>query len=91
MLVVLQPARGGGLSTGLGHEAWKLPEAAKTIPQCQVSASNPFNCESFFHIPKRRHLAFFRGSQKFLAGASPNRSDNFASVRDAIRRIPNFS
>ena len=40
-------------------------EAAKTIPQCQVSASNPYICDSFLHIPKRRHLACF-------AGVSPN-------------------
>ena len=96
VMVVLQPAGGGGLSACLRHESRRLPEAAKTIHQCQVSASNPFICESFRHIPYVDTLHFLRGSQKCFAGVSHNRSlikineDNFASVRDAIRRILNF-
>ena len=95
-MVVLQPAGGGGLSACLRHESRRLAEAAKTIHQCQVSASNPFSCESFRHIPYVDTLHFLRGSQNCFAGVSHNRSlikineDNFASVRDAIRRILNF-
>ena len=74
VLVVLQPARGGGLSACLRHESRRLPEAAKTIHQCQVSASNTFICESFLHIPNVDTLHFLRGSQKCFAGVSHNRS-----------------
>ena len=73
-MVVLQPAGGGGLSACLRHESRRLPEAAKTIHQCQVSASNPFICESFHHIPYLDTLHFLRGSQKCFAGVSHNRS-----------------
>ena len=38
VLVVLQPARGQGLSAGLRHDSWRLPEAAKTIPGTAVSS-----------------------------------------------------
>ena len=51
-----------------------LPEAAKTIHQCQVSASNPFICESFRDIPYVDTLHFLRGSQKYFAGVSHDRS-----------------
>ena len=46
----------------------------KTIHQCQVSASNPFICEIFRHIPYVDTLHFLRGSQKCFAGVSHNRS-----------------
>ena len=46
----------------------------KTIHQCQVSASNPFICEIFHHIPYVDTLHFLRGSQKCFAGVSHNRS-----------------
>ena len=58
----------------LRHESRRLPEAAKTIHQCQVSASNPFICESFRHIPYVDTLHFLRGSHKCFAGVSRNRS-----------------
>ena len=74
VMVVLQPAGGGGLSACLRHESRRLPEAAKTIHQCQVSASNPFICESFHHIPYVNTLHFLRGSQNCFAGVSHNRS-----------------
>ena len=51
-----------------------LQKAAKTIHQCQISASNPFICESFCHIPYVDTLHFLRGSQKCFAGVSHNRS-----------------
>ena len=35
----------------------KLPQQYP-VPQCQVSASDPFTWESFLHILKLRHLAF---------------------------------
>ena len=73
-MVVLQPAGGGGLSECLRHESRRVPEAAKAIHQCQVSASNPFICESFRHIPYVDTLHFLRGSQTCFAGVSHNRS-----------------
>ena len=73
-MVVLQPAGGGGLSACLRRESRRLAEAAKTIHQCQVSASNPFSCESFRHIPYVDTLHFLRGSQNCFAGVSHNRS-----------------
>ena len=72
--MVLQPTRGGGLSACLRHESRRQPEAARTIHQCQVSASNPFICESFLHIPNVDTLHLLRGSQKCFAGVSHNRS-----------------
>ena len=74
VMVVLQPAGGGGLSACLRHESRRLAEAAKTIHQFQVSAYNPFICESFRHIPYVDTLHFLRGSQKCFAGVSHNRS-----------------
>ena len=38
MLVVLPPVRSQGLSAGLSHDAWRLPEAATTMPGTAVSS-----------------------------------------------------
>ena len=38
MLVVLPPVRSQGLSAGLSHDAWRLTEAATTIPGTAVSS-----------------------------------------------------
>ena len=73
-MVVLQPAGGGGLSACLRHDSRRLPEAANTIHQCQISTSNPFIRESFRHIPYVDTLHFLRGSQKYFAGVYHNRS-----------------
>ena len=38
MLVVLPPVRSRGLSAGLRHDSWTLPDAAKTVPGTAVSS-----------------------------------------------------
>ncbi len=75
VLVVLQPARGGGISACLRHESRRLPAAAKTI---HVSVKYQLTILSFVRafiiIPYIDTLHFLRGSQKCFAGVSHNRS-----------------
>ena len=68
VLVVLPPARSQGLSAGLSHDAWRLPEAAKTIPGTTVTGISfrSFHLGELSSYPQTSNLHFVRGSQEML-------------------------
>ena len=99
MLVVLPPVRSQGLSAGLSHDAWRLPEAATTISGTAVSSISlrSFHLGELSSYPQTSPPCIsLEVPKKCFAGDFPNRSlttfieDNFASVRDALRKILNL-
>ena len=77
MLVVLPSVRSQGLSTGLSHDQWRLPEAAKTIPGTAVSS---ISFRSFhlgdlsLYLQTSSPCISLEVPKKCFAGVFPNRS-----------------
>ena len=77
MLVVLPPVRSQGLSAGLSHDAWRLPEAATTIPGTAVSSISfrSFHLGELSSYPQTSPPCIsLEVPKKLFAGIFPNRA-----------------
>ena len=77
LLVVLPPVRSQGLSAGLSHDSWRMPEAATTIPGTAVSSIS----FQYFHLGELSSYPqtsppciSLEVPNKYFAGVFPNRS-----------------
>ena len=75
LLVVPQPARSLGLSTGLRHDSWRLLGATKTIPGTTVSSIRSFHLGELSSYPQTSTPCIsLEVPKKCFAGVSPNSS-----------------
>ena len=77
LLVVLPPVRSQGLSAGRGHDVWRLPEAATTIPGTAVSSISfrSFHLGELSSYPQTSPPCIsLEVPKKCFAGVFPNRS-----------------
>ena len=77
VLVVLPPARNQGLSAGLSHDSWRLPEAGTTIPGTAVSSISfrSFHLGELSSYPQTLTPRIsLEVPKKCFAGVFPNRS-----------------